>query len=33
MTGFANHRLSQITSDGKRLYASSTYEGLSAAFL
>jgi photosystem II stability/assembly factor-like uncharacterized protein len=26
--GFANHRLSQITSDGKRLYASSTYEGL-----
>jgi photosystem II stability/assembly factor-like uncharacterized protein len=27
-TGFANHRLSQITSDGKRLYASSTYEGL-----
>jgi photosystem II stability/assembly factor-like uncharacterized protein len=25
--GFANHRLSQITSDGKRLYASSTYEG------
>ena len=27
-TGFSNHRLSQITSDGKRLYASSTYEGL-----
>lgn len=27
-TGFANHRLSQIASDGKRLYASSTYEGL-----
>ncbi len=27
-SGFANHRLSQITSDGKRLYASSTYEGL-----
>lgn len=27
-TGFANHRLSQITSDGKHLYASSTYEGL-----
>jgi photosystem II stability/assembly factor-like uncharacterized protein len=26
--GFANHRLSEITSDGKRLYASSTYEGL-----
>ncbi len=26
--GFANHRLSQLTSDGKRLYASSTYEGL-----
>jgi photosystem II stability/assembly factor-like uncharacterized protein len=26
--GFSNHRLSQITSDGKRLYASSTYEGL-----
>jgi len=26
--GFANHRLSQIASDGKRLYASSTYEGL-----
>jgi photosystem II stability/assembly factor-like uncharacterized protein len=26
--GFANHRLSQITSDGKRLYASSAYEGL-----
>ncbi len=26
--GFANHRLSQMTSDGKRLYASSTYEGL-----
>jgi photosystem II stability/assembly factor-like uncharacterized protein len=26
--GFANHRLSQITSDGTRLYASSTYEGL-----
>jgi len=26
--GFANHRLSQITSDGKQLYASSTYEGL-----
>ena len=27
-TGFANHQLSQIASDGKRLYASSTYEGL-----
>jgi photosystem II stability/assembly factor-like uncharacterized protein len=26
--GFSNHRLSQITTDGKRLYASSTYEGL-----
>jgi photosystem II stability/assembly factor-like uncharacterized protein len=26
--GFSNHRLSEITSDGKRLYASSTYEGL-----
>jgi photosystem II stability/assembly factor-like uncharacterized protein len=26
--GFANHRLSEIASDGKRLYASSTYEGL-----
>ena len=26
--GFANHRLSEITSDGKRLYAASTYEGL-----
>lgn len=26
--GFTNHRLSEITSDGKRLYASSTYEGL-----
>lgn len=26
--GFANHRLSEITSDGKHLYASSTYEGL-----
>ncbi len=26
--GFANHRLSEMTSDGKRLYASSTYEGL-----
>lgn len=26
--GFANHRLSEITTDGKRLYASSTYEGL-----
>ena len=26
--GFANHRLSEITSDGKRLYASSTYEGM-----
>jgi photosystem II stability/assembly factor-like uncharacterized protein len=26
--GFANHRLSEITSDGKLLYASSTYEGL-----
>jgi len=26
--GFSNHRLSQITSDGKRMYASSTYEGL-----
>jgi len=26
--GFANHRLSEITSDSKRLYASSTYEGL-----
>jgi photosystem II stability/assembly factor-like uncharacterized protein len=26
--GFANHQLSQMTSDGKRLYASSTYEGL-----
>jgi len=26
--GFANHRLSLMTSDGKRLYASSTYEGL-----
>jgi photosystem II stability/assembly factor-like uncharacterized protein len=26
--GFANHSLSEITSDGKRLYASSTYEGL-----
>ena len=26
--GFANHRLSEITSDGKQLYASSTYEGL-----
>jgi photosystem II stability/assembly factor-like uncharacterized protein len=26
--GFANHRLSEITSDGKRLYASTTYEGL-----
>ncbi len=26
--GFANHRLSGIASDGKRLYASSTYEGL-----
>jgi len=26
--GFSNHRLSQLTSDGKRLYASSTYEGL-----
>jgi photosystem II stability/assembly factor-like uncharacterized protein len=25
--GFANHRLSEITSDGQRLYASSTYEG------
>ncbi len=25
--GFANHRLSQITSDGRRLYASSAYEG------
>jgi photosystem II stability/assembly factor-like uncharacterized protein len=27
-SGFSNHRLSQIASDGKRLYASSTYEGL-----
>ena len=26
--GFANHRLSEIASDGKHLYASSTYEGL-----
>lgn len=26
--GFANHRLSEITSDGQLLYASSTYEGL-----
>jgi len=26
--GFANHRLSEITTDGKLLYASSTYEGL-----
>jgi len=26
--GFANHRLSQIASDGRRLYASSSYEGL-----
>jgi photosystem II stability/assembly factor-like uncharacterized protein len=26
--GFANHRLSEIAWDGKRLYASSTYEGL-----
>jgi len=26
--GFANHRLSEIASDGKRLYASSTYEGM-----
>jgi photosystem II stability/assembly factor-like uncharacterized protein len=26
--GFANHQLSEITSDGRRLYASSTYEGL-----
>jgi len=26
--GFTNHRLSEIASDGKRLYASSTYEGL-----
>jgi photosystem II stability/assembly factor-like uncharacterized protein len=26
--GFANHRLSEITSDGEHLYASSTYEGL-----
>ena len=26
--GFANHRLSEITSDGSHLYASSTYEGL-----
>jgi photosystem II stability/assembly factor-like uncharacterized protein len=26
--GFANHRLSEIASDGKLLYASSTYEGL-----
>jgi photosystem II stability/assembly factor-like uncharacterized protein len=26
--GFANHRLSEIATDGKRLYASSTYEGL-----
>jgi photosystem II stability/assembly factor-like uncharacterized protein len=26
--GFTNHRLSEITSDGKHLYASSTYEGL-----
>ncbi|MBV9759776.1 MAG: hypothetical protein JO340_04345, partial [Acidobacteriaceae bacterium] len=26
--GFANHRLSAITSDGKHLYASSTYESL-----
>ncbi len=26
--GFANHRLSEIASDGKRLYATSTYEGL-----
>jgi photosystem II stability/assembly factor-like uncharacterized protein len=26
--GFVNHRLSEIASDGKRLYASSTYEGL-----
>jgi photosystem II stability/assembly factor-like uncharacterized protein len=26
--GFANHRLSEIASDGKRLYASSAYEGL-----
>jgi photosystem II stability/assembly factor-like uncharacterized protein len=26
--GFANHNLTQITGDGQRLYASSTYEGL-----
>ena len=26
--GFANHRLSEIATDGKLLYASSTYEGL-----
>jgi photosystem II stability/assembly factor-like uncharacterized protein len=26
--GFANHRLSQMTSDGRRLYTSSAYEGL-----
>jgi photosystem II stability/assembly factor-like uncharacterized protein len=26
--GFSNHRLSEIAWDGKRLYASSTYEGL-----
>jgi photosystem II stability/assembly factor-like uncharacterized protein len=26
--GFANHNLTQITGDGKRLYASSAYEGL-----
>lgn len=26
--GFANHNLTQITGDGKRLYASSVYEGL-----